>query len=142
MMRDVWNLVAVVAVGGVGHVDGLLEGVLPAEGQLKCANRAERGGGRYVDALDAYAADVEHRPAELLSFGVGYNFVGDEIQVCVGAETETAKQSTTVIFENQCPGIVLGDFLGVEPRIAHVGVIEVVECRHAERALVESPQLE
>ena len=87
MPGDVGNLVAVVGVGRVGDVDGLLIGVLELGRHLQFAER-EQGVQHGVHALDLHFAQIEHRPAELLPLGVGDDLVRDFVVVGIDRNVE------------------------------------------------------
>ena len=86
MVRYVWDLVAIVVVLGVGNVYSALPSVLQAQGDVHIAARGNGGGGADVDTADVHKSQIEHRPTELLSLGVGHNLIVYLVVISVGTE--------------------------------------------------------
>ena len=132
MLRDIRNLVLVVGVVLVGHIDGTLVGVLQTQARLHLAD-LHLAVGLEVNARDMHLAKVEHRPAELLSFRIGDNLVADNIIVAVGLQGDDARLA---YFCRICRAkVILRRLLGFEVAVAHLGIVKVVEGRHAEIVL-------
>ena len=134
---DVGNLVTVVGVGRVGDVDGLLIGVLELGRHLQLAER-EQGVQHGVHALDLHFAQIEHRPAELLSLGIGDDFICDFVVVGVDRNVEHPHERRFLkiarVFQAD---VELFGIFGLEEGVAHVRIVEVVEGRHTEHPFVE-----
>ena len=135
--RDVGNLSAIVGVVGVGEVLRPLEGVVQARRQRDTARQQPVGLCRHVDAAYLHLAQVDHRPAEEVRRGHGDNLVLHlvivDVRLCLHAAQPTAA-------ERACIGradVVLAGELRVEADVADERVVQVVEGRHAEDALVE-----
>ena len=85
-----------------------------------------------------HAAEVQHRPAELLSLRVGYNLVVDGVVVYIGSNAEGYGISLTKIDAVVESGIILVGTLRSQTAVTGICIIEVVERGHTETALGES----
>ena len=83
---NVGNLVAVVRVRRVRHVDGLLISVLQLARQRPFVGKGQRAGRSGVHAPDVHPPQVDGRPAELRSLRPRYDFVPHVVVVYVRIE--------------------------------------------------------
>ena len=132
---DVGYLVLIIRGGGVGDVAGVLVGVLRTDGRDKIATRIAVGLSLDIDALDVDTAQVEHRPAELLTFGIGHNFIVDGVVIGVEVHGCVTNDTPLKVLVQGEARVVLQGTLGHEVGIAHIGIVEVVERRHTEALL-------
>ena len=87
-----------------------------------------------------HLAEVEHRPAELLSLGVCHNLVFHGVVVAVGLYAHMAHDACCPRLVEHQSHVILRGGLGAQHGIAHVGIVEVVEGGHAETPFHECPQ--
>ena len=86
-----------------------------------------------------YLAEVEHRPTELLTFGIGHDLIMYRIIIGIEVHLRMADDSLLEMFVQSEAEIILQSTLRHEVGIAHICIVEVVECRHTETLLDISP---
>ena len=139
---DIGYLVVVIAVGRIRHVTGILIGILGTGRRHKIPADLEVCLCLHVDALDMHLTQVEHRPTELLTLGVGDNLIVYRIIIRVEMHLSVTDDATgEVLVQREAHIILCGPFWH-QVRIAHISIIEVIECRHTETLLHVSPQRE
>ena len=139
---DIGNLVVVIAVGRIRHVTGILIGILGTGRRYKILTDLEVCLCLHVDALDMHLAQVEHRPTELLTLGIGHNLIVYRIIICVEVHLSMTDDAVgEVLVQGEAHIILRGPFWH-KVRIAHIGIVEVVERRHTETLLHVGPQRE
>ncbi len=135
MMRDIRNLVAVIIIGRIGHVDGPLVCILAANCKKQVIDRIDSNKSRHVHAPYVNLAKVKHRPAKLLAFGIGHNLILHLIIIYIRADTYRRHHPAAARCLVKQPRVVLRDMLGRQLGIAHIGIIQIVERGHTERFL-------
>ena len=85
-------------------------------------------GARHINPANVHLAQVEHGPSELLSFGVGDDFVFHLIIIYIGLQCQspsTGAACRSVLHEHA--QVNLCGAFGLERGMAQLGVVEVVE---------------
>ena len=59
------------------------------------ANRLHRGRCRSINTLNVDKAEIQHRPSELLAFGICYYLVFNAIIIHIGANTESSQETAS-----------------------------------------------
>ncbi len=83
MARDIGNLVTVIIVGRIGHIYRPLERILQTPCDIKLGQWVDCEHSADINAFDIDKPEIQHRPSELLSFRVRYDFVFDLVVIYV-----------------------------------------------------------
>ena len=86
-----------------------------------------------------HLAQVEHRPTELLPLGIGHNLIVYRIIIRVEMHLSVTDDATSKVLVQSEAHIILRGPFWHQVRIAHIGIIEVVERRHPETLLHVGP---
>ncbi len=140
MPRDVRNLVTVVGIRRVSDINRVLPGVPQTDNGSQFSER-QTGVESRVQAGDPHLAQIEHRPAELLAFRIGYDLVGDPVAVAVDRDLDPGvSRHIHKLAGESGTHVELGGIFRLQGGVAHIGVVEVVEGRHPEHPFPESAQ--
>ena len=137
--RDIWYLVAIVVVGRIGHIYSCLIGVLQFGGQVEVLGKRKMQMRIHIHTIDLHQSQIEHGPAELLTFGIGDDLVRYAIVVVIGIDSKlrTAQICHAEWLHKTQSRTMLLSQLRLEVGIAHIRIIEVVEGWIAVALLVE-----
>ena len=135
--RNIRYLVSVIGVRRVGHIDGFLVGILHLCREGNVVGETQRHLHIGIHTVYLHQPEVEHSPAELLPFRVGDNFVLHLIVIHIHRYAKVVKDLLRFQVVVRDTHIMLNRHLRTQVGIAHVGIIQVVECRIAIRLLIE-----
>ena len=136
MPGDIGNLMTIIGVGAVGHIASILIGILGTYGSNHIATYGAAGLTLHIDALDVHLSQVEHRPSELLPFGIGHNLIVHRIVVDVSLKMQTTHHTAVPLVVVAHTAIILQSRLRHQVGSAtYLRIVKVVERRHAEALL-------
>ena len=130
-------------IARIGKILRFLVGICPLYRKYHIMAKTEFQSGVQIHAANLHIAEVHHHPSILgISFRHGYNFVFHLIEISVRFHMQV-HGAQRIIYHTECARIfharvILRCLLRLQFGITHVGIVEVVECRHTESLLIES----
>ena len=93
-----------------------------------------------IDACDMNPSEIQHCPPKLLSLRISYNLSVNGVVVDISLQTKMLPKDVTKRLIKQTTYIVLNSCLGFQPRIAYLGIIQIVERGHPKTLLGKGPE--